>query len=218
MPERKMYEFAHIHNPSLYKSETMADGVQAHLDDLQKLSDKFAARIAQIRTDRNLTVAGQQDALAKLRADIEKELSDWGAFQKHYVSQIERLESEAQPKRHPKDDAAYELRQREIRDVLRTLDPVDLEARILEAAENGEDELLHAFIHSPVRFRLATADLIAKIQRQQWERQFPNDAASLHDLKQAQQEVQSALGSVRAGLRKQGLETRPDALTGAEAA
>lgn len=49
-----------------------------------------------------------------------------------------------QPTRHPKDDAAHELRAREIRDVLRTLDPAELEARVRAAAESGDDELLQA--------------------------------------------------------------------------
>ena len=48
--------------------------------------------------------------------------------------------------------------------------------------------------------------------------QFPDEAAKLKDLRRAQQEVQSALGSVVHALGKQGLDISGDAHSRAEAA
>lgn len=88
-----------------------------------------------------------------------------------------------------------------------------MEARVLAAAETGDDELLQALTLSPIPFRLATAGLLEKISTQRWEREFPADANKLHDLQRAQGEVLSAPGSVRAELARQGLELRAEDLS-----
>ncbi len=137
MPDQKMYEFAHLFKPSAYKSEELANGVKQNLDELQTFYDKAMAKITQIRRNTGLTLIGKQDAFAKLKADLTKELQEWNENRKGYAVQIERIEAEAKPTRHRQDDPVYEQRQREIRDILRTLDVTEIEARVREAAETG---------------------------------------------------------------------------------
>lgn len=216
--EKKLYEFSHLFKPDAYRSETLAEGVQSNLDELQKFYDKAMARIAVIRRNAGLTLKGKADAFAKLKDELTKELQEWAGRKKGYAAEIKQIEAAAQPTRHQRDDAAHESRAREIRDHLRSLDPAAAEAEFLAAAEAGNSELLQAVLYSPIKFHFATADLVAKVSRQQWERERPDDAARLADLRRAQSEVQSALGSVKADMGKQGLELRVEHLGSAAAA
>jgi hypothetical protein len=213
-----MFEFGHLFKPEAYKSEGMATGVMEKLDELLKLYDRSMAKITLIHRNTGLTAVGKVTAFKELKAELAKELAGWSKSISGYSEQIKRIEAEAHPTRHPKDDVAHENRAREIRDHLRGLDPTDAEAEFMSAAEAGNSELVQAILYAPVRFKFATADLVAKVSRQQWEREFPADASKLRDLQAAHGETTSALNSVRADLRKAGLEVRAEDLGTAEAA
>ncbi len=77
-----------------------------------------------------------------------------------------------------------------------------------EAAAGRNDSLLSAIEESPLPFVFATQALIDKIRFQRLESQYPKQAARLHDLQIASQQVDSAFNSVRATLRKSGVEIR----------
>jgi hypothetical protein len=111
-----------------------------------------------------------------------------------------------QPTEHRRDDVVYALEQREIRDYLRQLDPLELESFVREAAANGDDRILSAVSNSPISFKLATAGLINKIASQRLEAQYPTEAGKMKDLMLAQEQVGSALKSVHAELARVGLE------------
>lgn len=208
---KRMYSFAHIWKASLYRDEELADGVKQQLDKLQQFHDRALARITLVNKNPGLTGRGKRDEFARLKDDLTKELQAWFTFEKGYAEQIERIEANMNPTRHPKDDAVWELRQREIRDYLRTLDPTEVEALVRKAAENGDDELLQAVTYSPIPFQLATAGLIDEISHQRWEREFPDDAAKLADLRHAAGEALSALRSVQRDLHTHGLEIAAEA-------
>jgi hypothetical protein len=213
-----MFEFGHLFKPEAYKSEGVANGVMEKLDDLLKLYDRSMAKITLIHRNTGLTAVGKQGAFRELKAELAKELTGWAKFLNGYDEQIKRIEAAAVPTRHPRDDAAWEIRAAEIRTYLRTLDPVEVEGKVLAAAEIGDDELLQAVTYSPIPFKLSTEGLIEKVSRQRWEGEYPDEAAKLADLQTARAEALSALGSVRAELRKQGLEVRAEDLSLSDAA
>ena len=203
--KKKLYEFGHLFKSELYRSEEVADGMQSHLDGLQQFHDRALARLTQINRNRNLTAIGKQDAYKKLREELTKELGDIGKPLSGYAAQIEKLESNALPTRHPKDDAAYEFRQREIRDLLRGMDRTAAEAEFMSAAESGNAEVLAAVLYSPVKFSFVTEDLATEVLRQQWSREFPEDADKLADLKHARSELDSAIKSAEVDLARHGI-------------
>lgn len=201
MTTKKLYEYGHIHKSELYRAEKIANGVLSHLDGLQIFHDKALAKLTQINRNRGLTAVGKQDAFKTVKVELAKELSDLGKPLSGYAAQIEKIESSALPTRHPKDDAAHESRQREIRDLLRAMDAAAAEAEFMAAAESGNHEMVAAVLYSPVKFNFVTKDLATKVMRQQWAREFPDDADELHDLQHARQELDSAIKSVAADLR-----------------
>ncbi len=215
---KKLYPWGHVHTPTLFNSEDMAEGARERTDKLDGIFNSATTRIKAIKTDGMLTTKGMQSAFADLRVEIQKELNGWQSALGDYADQIRQLKEAMAPTRHRRDDIAWQLELREIRDYFRTLDPLDQEAFYRQAAEEGTDQILEAIEHSPLPFRFATKNLIDKISTQRLERQYPEQAAKLADLLTAQETAGSALKSVRAELAAQGIETRGEDPTVADAA
>jgi len=207
MTTKKMYEFAHIHQPTLFADQDLADGLGKIIDRLESIFLSARSEARSISESNDLTKQGRVNGLKDLSAKVDRETKDWYAGI-HYAEMIRQVENEMKPIQKRPDDSVAEMRRREIRDHLRTLDPVMQEAAYREAAISGNDLLLDAIETSPIPLKFATQALIDKIRFQRLETQYPKQAARLHDLQLASQQVDSALNAVRASLRKSGVEIR----------
>ena len=167
------------------------------------LSAQSGAR--SISDSKDLTRPGKVNKLKDLSDKVDRETKDWRASM-HYAEMIRQVEKEMKPVQKRPDDVVAEMQRREIRDHLRSLDPVEQEAAYREAAISGNDLFLDAIDTSPVPLRFATQALIDKIRVQRLETQYPKQASRLHDLRTASQQADSALNSVRGSLLKIGVE------------
>ena len=201
----KMYDFAHIHQPTLFSDQDLADGLGKITDRLESIFLSARSKARSISESNDLTKQGRVNGLKDLSAKVDRETKDWRA-NIHYADMIQQVENEMKPVQKRPDDVVAEMQRREIRDHLRTLDPVMQEAAYREAAISGNDLLLDAIETSPIPLKFATQALIDKIRFQRLETQYPKQAARLRDLQTASQQVDSALNSVRASLRKHSLE------------
>ncbi len=208
---KKLYEFAHLHQPRLFASEDIARGVEKKLDALDGIHRTALTSVTSIRESKDLTAKGKQTALKELEAEIVKKTKEWQQGNGHYADYAKQLEKKMQPKRHRQDDQVYESRQREIRDHFHLLDPIMQEAAYRQAAEKGNDQFLEAIEHSPWPIEFSTQAQIDKIRDAQLSRQYPEQAQTLKDVRMAQTQVDSALKSVGADLRKHKLEILGDA-------
>ena len=104
------------------------------------------------------------------------------------------------------------MRQLEVRDYLRTLDPTDIESRYRVASETGDELFLSAVEESPIPFSFATKGLVEGIRFSRLEKAYPVQAAKLADLRIGKANVISALKSVQNDLAKQNLNVVPDEL------
>ena len=206
---KKNYGFAHIHAPASYTSQDLADGIEKRLDDLDAIWTAAFSKNKAIEGNGELTAKGKQIARAALQVEVKKQIKNWLAAQSNLTDQIER---EMQPKRNRPDDVVGEMRQREIRDVLRKLDPTEVEGRYRVAAETGDEQFLSAIEESPVPF-LFTTGLVEKIRFSRLERAFPEQAKKLGDLKIGKTNVISALRSGETDLKKHGLDVSADPLS-----
>ena len=218
MPGKKLYEFAHLHQPRLFASEDIARGVKKKVDALAVIHAAALTNITSIRESNELTAKGKQAALRELEAEMIRNTKEWEKANQHYADYAKQLENEMQPKRHREDDMVYESRQREIRDHFHKLDPLDQEAMYRIAAEEGNDQFLEAIEHSPWPIQFSTQAQIDKIRDQQLSRQYPEQSLILKDVRMAQTQVDSALGAVTVSLRKHKLEIAGDAVVEADAA
>ena len=169
------------------------------------LSARSGAR--SISDSKDLTRPSKVNKLKDLSAKVDRETKDWRGSM-HYAEMIRQVENEMKLVQKRPDDVVAEMQRREIRDHLRSLDPVLQEAAYREAAISGNDLFLDAIDTSPVPLRFATQALIDKIRFQRLETQYPKQASRLHDLQTAFQQADSALNSVRGSLLKIGVEIR----------
>ena len=220
MPAKKLYSsFTHLHQPALYANQGIADSVQEWLDDLDGKVLSALARVKEIKSNGEFTIKGKQKAIAAIAAELDREVKKWRKpIDDMLADQIQQLEGKMTPKRNRPNDFIAEMRQAEIRTYLRTLDPIDMEEKYMAAARSGDELFLSAVEESPIPFTFATKGLVDKNRYMRLERQYPEEASKAADLRTAQVDVSSALGSVRGDLQQQGIKILSEDLVGREAA
>jgi len=205
MTGKKLYEFTHIHQPTLFTDQDLADGLAKNLDKLETIFLSTRKDAQSISASTDLTRPGKVNQLKDLSAKADRETKEWRASM-DYAEMIRQVEAEMKPIEKRPNDSVGEMQKHEIRDYLRSLDPINQEAMYREAASGGNDLLLSAIEESPIPFVFAAQGLIDKIRFQRLETQYPKQARRLHDLQIASQLADSALNSVRADLAKSGLK------------
>ena len=208
MKEKVLYQYGHLFKSNAYNSEGIGTGVLQNLDQLDVAHKLALAEIQKIQSNRNLTSQGKVSAFRTLAEKTNESLAELDRTLAGYADQVDRLEEAVKPKRHPRDDIAYQLELREIRDQIRLLDPIEQEAFFHAALESGNLQIMEAVRYAPIPFKFASAEMIGKIEAQQQAIQFPEETARLADLRLANRETSSAISSLKAVLLKQGLVLR----------
>ncbi len=206
MKSQYVFQFGHIMKPDLYHGEPIARGVLGNCDQLGVIHKQAFKKIDEIRDSKTLTLDGKLEALRDLVRNVEGELEGLKATIAGYNEQADRIAETIKPKRHPRDDLAYAIEQVEIRRHINSLDPAEAEGFVLSAIETGDEQTMEAVRFAPVKFRFITSDLIERIDQQRCAAQFPEETKKLADLRLASRETRSALASVAATLRQQGVE------------
>ena len=85
---KKMFSFAHIHQPRLFKSEDLARGVGKALDELDVIYVSAKSKIKAIKDSGEFTQKGKQAALGELSVEVEREVKDWEKVIDGYDTQI----------------------------------------------------------------------------------------------------------------------------------
>ena len=138
----------------------------------------------------------------------DESLAELDRILEGYADQVDRLEEAVKPKRHPRDDIAYQLELWEIRDHIKSLDSVEQDAFVLVALESGNMQVMEAVRYAPIPFKFASTEMIEKIEARQQAIQHPDETARPADLRLANRETSSAISSVKAVLGQQGLVLR----------
>ena len=201
----KHYPFGHIHKSSLISDAILSAGLENNLDELNGIFLSGQNRAKEIAESNERTKVGKVKDLQALGEELKTELNKWRS-QFHYDEMIKQLEAAMTPTRSNPENYAAESRMREIRDYLRSVDPIEQETMYREAAEKGNDLFLEAIERSPVPFKFSTQKLIDKIQIMRLQKQYPEQASKLNDLRIAQGQLDSALGSVRQELAKSAVD------------
>jgi len=208
MNEKVLYQYGHLFKANVYSSEGMGTGVLKNLDQLDVIHKLALVEIQKIQSNRNLTSQGKVAAFRALAEKTDESLAELDRTLEGYSNQVQQLEEAVKPKRHPRDDIAYQLEMREIRDHIKSLDPLDQDAFILAALESGNMQIMEAVRYAPIPFKFASSEMIEKIQSRQQAIQHPEETARLAELRRASQETSSAMSSVKAVLGQQGLVLR----------
>lgn len=216
--KQKMYDFAHLHAPSLFESEDIAQGVERKLDALAAIYASAVVSMTSIRKSKALTPKGKQDQLVDLQAEVEKKMKDWQKANQHYADYAKQLEGKMTPKNHRPDDVVRFLKEQEIRRELKGIDILEVEVMYREAVEQGDDLIADAVEHAPLPYRFATKDLVETLRFDRMATHFPEESLILKDVRVAQEQAQSALASARVELHKYKIDTSAEDVVAAAAA
>jgi hypothetical protein len=143
-----------------------ADAFEKRVSELQRDLDASLEKLDSIRTsgrysadgeraERRLAARAMQEKLATVRADTVGKLE---------AQLAEQRAAAVKPKNQTTDPVLLlrqELRHRELRDQLRTLDQLTLQTRIKQAVDDGANtDLLDALEGAPAGFPIAPAELV----------------------------------------------------------
>lgn len=148
------YEFTHIHNPEHYKDPAVSGSIKDHLDMLGVIYGDVTTKRSEIEINSRLSHAGKSEARKELIIEIKKARTGWLDTLAPLSKQIASIEKERSLTSSRPDDLVAALREREVRDHLRTLDPLDIENLYKDAAKAGDDLLIDAIEHAPIPFYL----------------------------------------------------------------
>ena len=190
----------------MYSSQNLVQRMRLLMDDSDKILNA-ASELKEIKNSGELT-----NARVNLEVAIKRKRAEWLILQALVDDDIRQLKVEMSPARNCPDDVVVELRQREIRDYLRTLDPIDVEEKYESAARADDELFLSAIEQSPVPFNFATKGLVEKVSFSRLEKANPVKAKQLADLQTGKANVLSALKSVQAAFGKQKLDVADDPL------
>jgi hypothetical protein len=157
-------------------------------EEVQKPFEAFLEKVEAIRTSGRYTGDGER---AELRLAAEAMFERLTALRGDTVAKLETQLADrratalqSKPATDPTTALLNELRQRELRDYLRTLDPLRLRARIRQAVSDGANtELLDALEGAPAGFPIAPPGLVQEARAAIADRDHP-ELGELAALKQ----------------------------------
>ena len=218
MSDQILYEYGHIFKLSHYTNPEIGKVVRKHLDRLDAIYKLATEKVRETNRTPDLTARGKVKEFRNIAAEIDKNLVEVKQAGRAFGRRATQIAESMAPKRHDRNDLAWQLELREIRDHIRSLDQVEVESFILSAVERGDQRIMEAVEFAPIPFTFATQQMIDEIRAARSKKQYPELAEQLCDDKRAEAEVLSALGSVTSNLGQLGLKTALEGHTQADAA
>ena len=161
--------------------------LQSQIDGMNAIVSTFTTQVEQAAKGGKLTQRGLAEHGAQLRA---KAFSELEAIEKQIIGPLnQRLEIESKALSGnlagSGDAGADVLREREVRQYLMNLDPIEREQVYLEAARGGADPLLERAVeNAPKLFKLARPEVIAEGQDARIRRMNPEQWQKLEVLRE----------------------------------
>lgn len=196
--------------PQSIYDKNIAEGLMERVVKADTVAASFQATVDGIQRDGNLTRKGQRAAIIEAAKITLTELN--AAMPAGYGDQIKQLEASLNEpaknvygkpvERSETGQLLDYLREREMRDHLRERDALELAADYTSAITSEQNVLLVSAIeNSPVP--LLPADVIARGRQTRLERQAPETAAKLSDIRAARSYLESTIEGLRRHVSEQ---------------
>lgn len=187
------------------------------VDDLQRPFDAFLEKVESIRSSGRYSPEGERAELRLAARAAKEQLAGVRAatVAKLEAQLAEHRAAALKPKSVTGDPLAAilkEMRQKELRDHLRQLDPLTLQVRIRQAIDDGASmDLLEALEGAPSGFAIAPADLIQEARIRTAEQNHPElgETAQLRDAYRYAIGVVEETITAASGLTKLELNSNP---------
>lgn len=218
MTIEKLFDFGHLHKPSLYADEDTGKFVGKNLDEMGDVHKIGRKNVEEIMGSRSLTREGKSEALKNEASEINALLQPFDRTAASYDSRVREIEESLTPKLRDYGDVVGHMMLQEVRNYLRSFDPLERDAYIRNAMIDDNDPVLEAILQCPNPGEFGDKALMGKIRSKLISIRNPEDAARIGQMRLAQRELVSALNSVRADLTRRGLNLGADAVSQADAA
>jgi len=218
MSDQILYQYGHIFKIGHYVDSEVGKAVLKNLDRLDAIHKLATDKVRKINLTPDLTAKGKINAYRSLAEETNKDLAAVLNATVGFGNRESQIAESMKTQQHPRDDVAWHLEQREIRDHINSLDVVERESFVLSAIENGNQQVMQAVQFAPFPFTFATQQMMDRITEVRAELQYPDQAEQLRDFRTAELEVSSALGSVTSSLADLGLNTSTEGQTEPDAA
>jgi len=183
--------------------EGVAAGVRESINRIGELRGNFSDKSSEINSSNELTLAGKQKKYQELGFEVVKALAVIEAENQGYNTRINQLTKEmVLPKSSEPDILSY-LRERELRDHLYKLDPVELEALYKSAISENTVDIIDAIQNAPRVSPLVSVSLIDGQKSQRLTALFPKEAEEVNMLETAKGLVTGAIVAVKSSLEKE---------------
>jgi len=157
--------------------------------DLLGIVNAHQAKLNEISKDQSLSDLGKAskrtdllDTYIGMVAKIGEEARLWSARAENFRAQIRRDEATLMP---PAGDPVAESRAREIRSLLRGVDPAERIKRYSDAVTAGDFETQAAIERAPKPFPLLEADVLARLVEERRAKSHPTQIADAQSLDEA---------------------------------
>jgi hypothetical protein len=228
MAQRKVAEFLRLGQEMFVRnvSEGRRRATQENLTEILSHADAFDRRHEAISNDADLTPQGREKALVKLAAKTMEGLKVFDGRAANIRSQattIERAMFQKAAHKRPTDIGerlSYELRQREIRDDLRRLDPIErlnaylgaTDPEVIDAFETAPPALVKVDRNSPLALRpFLDPERVAAVKIERARSKAPEQAAEMEELFHVGETLQIAVSNIRHEILAQVPAARPEA-------
>lgn len=170
-------------------------GVQEVVRELRQTMEEYRREVRTIRGSGDYTRQGADAKIAEMsRSYRDRILQFMRSRINNRRGALEQAEKSLQTRREPDGDPTLQYwREREVREILRDMDPMEAVSVYLAAASSGKDPLLEAAIESAPRIRpLVSDEILEKAREARAERLAPEVAARIRDLGVAISTLESA--------------------------
>ena len=181
-------------------SKPLAEGAQALLVRAGSIAQEFKRLADTVQKSEALTQIGKSVEMRKLYGETSKQLETLRGEAQGYLKNADSIAAKMQPKAGniPMDERIItEMRRREIRDQLRDRDQVQVKFLYQEAVQEGWDDLAVALEESPQGFAMVPPEIVAVGVQARLERQNPEAAAQVAELRTAHESVNFVIDQIR---------------------
>jgi len=207
--------FTQLDNSNLNKEQI--DSARKKLDQVNSIMESFRNEKNLILNSGDLTGKGKQTQIAQLSTNAGERLENVISPElKALDARIMELTEQTRPQ-SPSSDALLEhMRQTEIRNKLYKMDPLEVLAIYEDLAVSGLDDLtMRAIEGAPASFKLVSDPTVLESgMRARGERQSPDSAKTLTQLKQWRATLEGSLNSAKSELNLPDLKIVNIAKTG----
>ena len=184
-------------------NEVLIEDAKRNLKRIADVVDDHRSTSAHINADADLSGKGRANRLGELANESAERLERIVANQLNDLDRaIGDLQDKVRPQSPASDPVLEHLREREIRDQLRTMDAIEVIGLYLDLAQSGRDDAtMRAIEDAPAAFPLISdSAVLEQGKRARGVRQSPTVAGELAVLKRLRATLESARDTARASL------------------